>query len=51
MYGGTILPFKDDTLGFYSPGNEAARRAVNHWIRASGAYEAMADAVPLHLLC
>ncbi|WP_328887963.1 GDSL-type esterase/lipase family protein [Streptomyces sp. NBC_00316] len=86
VYGGTILPFKNDTLGFYSPGNGAARQTVNHWIRTSGAYdgvidfdkalrdpadpqrllarydggdhlhpndagaEAMADAIPLHLL-
>ncbi|MFE4920608.1 SGNH/GDSL hydrolase family protein [Streptomyces sp. NPDC056661] len=86
VYGGTILPFRNDTLGFYSVQNEAARQAVNRWIRAGGEYdgvidfdkalrdpadpqrlrpsydsgdhlhpndvgaEAMADAVPLHLL-
>ncbi|MFP8907342.1 SGNH/GDSL hydrolase family protein [Streptomyces atacamensis] len=85
-YGGTILPFKGDTFGFHSKESEAARQAVNHWIRTSGEYdgvidfdralrdpadperllprydsgdhlhpsdagaEAMADAVPLHLL-
>jgi hypothetical protein len=38
VHGGTILPFKNDTFGFYSPANEAARQAVNHWIRTSGVY-------------
>jgi lysophospholipase L1-like esterase len=43
VYGGTILPFKGDTLGFYSPENEAKRQAVNHWIRTSGEYDAVID--------
>ncbi|MFD9499608.1 SGNH/GDSL hydrolase family protein [Streptomyces sp. NPDC060035] len=42
-YGGTILPFKNDTLGFYSPENEAARQTVNRWIRTSGAYDGVID--------
>ncbi|MFJ6434357.1 SGNH/GDSL hydrolase family protein [Streptomyces sp. NPDC091416] len=42
-YGGTILPFKGDTLGFYSPANEAARAAFNHWLRTSGAYDGVID--------
>ncbi|MEU5657516.1 SGNH/GDSL hydrolase family protein [Streptomyces sp. NPDC047737] len=42
-YGGTILPFKDDTLGFYTPENEAARQALNRWIRTSGEYDAVID--------
>ncbi|MFD6280027.1 SGNH/GDSL hydrolase family protein [Streptomyces sp. NPDC060209] len=42
-YGGTILPFKDDTLGFYTPENEAARQALNHWIRTGGEYDAVID--------
>jgi lysophospholipase L1-like esterase len=42
-YGGTILPFKGDTFGFYSAGNEAARQAVNHWIRTSGEYDGVID--------
>ncbi|WP_432494867.1 SGNH/GDSL hydrolase family protein [Kineococcus gypseus] len=41
--GGTILPFKDDTLGFYSEENEAARQQVNRWIRTSGEYDAVVD--------
>jgi lysophospholipase L1-like esterase len=43
IYGATILPFKDDTLGFYSPENEAKRQAVNQWIRGSGAYDGVID--------
>ncbi|MFS0695720.1 SGNH/GDSL hydrolase family protein [Streptomyces nitrosporeus] len=43
VYGGTILPFKDDTLGFYSARNEAARQALNHWIRTSGEYDGVID--------
>lgn len=42
-YGGTILPFKGDTLGFYSPANEAARTAFNHWLRTSGDYDGVID--------
>ncbi|MFK4597050.1 SGNH/GDSL hydrolase family protein [Streptomyces pristinaespiralis] len=43
VHGGTILPFKNDTFGFYSPRNEAARQAVNHWIRTSGEYDGVID--------
>ncbi|MPZ86218.1 MAG: SGNH/GDSL hydrolase family protein [Actinophytocola sp.] len=43
VYGGTILPFKDDTLGFYTEVNEAKRQAVNAWIRTSGEYDAVID--------
>ncbi|MFI6648383.1 SGNH/GDSL hydrolase family protein [Streptomyces sp. NPDC050529] len=42
-YGGTILPFKGDTLGFYSPANEAARITFNHWLRTSGEYDGVID--------
>jgi lysophospholipase L1-like esterase len=42
-YGGTILPFKGDTLGFWSPENERKRSAVNRWIRTSGEYDAVID--------
>jgi lysophospholipase L1-like esterase len=42
-YGATVLPFKDDTLGFYSPENERKRAALNHWIRTSGEYDAVID--------
>ncbi|NUT49855.1 MAG: SGNH/GDSL hydrolase family protein [Saccharothrix sp.] len=43
IHGGTVLPFRDDTLGFYSPANEAARQAVNQWIRTSGEYDGVID--------
>jgi lysophospholipase L1-like esterase len=43
IFGGTILPFKNDTLGFYSEVNEAKREAVNHWIRTSGEYDGVID--------
>jgi lysophospholipase L1-like esterase len=43
ILGGTILPFKDDTLGFYTPENEAKRQAVNHWIRTSAEYDGVID--------
>ncbi|MFJ4842042.1 SGNH/GDSL hydrolase family protein [Streptomyces sp. NPDC088746] len=42
-YGGTVLPFKGDTLGFYSPENEAARQTLNRWIRTGGAYDGVVD--------
>ncbi|MFC6087972.1 SGNH/GDSL hydrolase family protein [Saccharothrix lopnurensis] len=43
VYGGTITPFKGDTLGFHSPENEAARAEVNRWVRGSGEYDAVID--------
>jgi lysophospholipase L1-like esterase len=42
-YGGTILPFKDDTLGFYTVENERKRQALNRWIRTGGEYDAVID--------
>ncbi|OOC55502.1 MULTISPECIES: SGNH/GDSL hydrolase family protein [Nocardiopsis] len=43
VYGGTILPFKGDSLGFHTEENEAKRQAVNEWIRTSGEYDAVID--------
>ncbi|WP_231648440.1 SGNH/GDSL hydrolase family protein [Saccharothrix sp. NRRL B-16348] len=43
IHGGTITPFRDDTFGFFSPENEAARQAVNHWIRTGGEYDGVID--------
>ncbi|MBN1173705.1 MAG: SGNH/GDSL hydrolase family protein [Micromonosporaceae bacterium] len=43
VYGGTLLPFKGNLLGYDSEANEAARQAVNQWIRTSGAYDAVID--------
>jgi lysophospholipase L1-like esterase len=42
-YGATILPFKGDTLGFYTPENERKRAALNRWIRTSGEYDGVID--------
>jgi lysophospholipase L1-like esterase len=42
-YGATVLPFKDDTLGFYTPENERKRSALNRWIRTSGEYDGVID--------
>jgi lysophospholipase L1-like esterase len=42
-YGATILPFKDDTLGFYSVENERKRSVLNRWIRTSGEYDGVID--------
>ena len=42
-YGATVLPFKDDTLGFYNAENERKRSVLNRWIRASGEYDAVID--------
>jgi lysophospholipase L1-like esterase len=42
-YGATILPFKDDTLGFYTEENERKREALNRWIRRGGEYDAVID--------
>jgi len=41
VYGGTITPFGGS---FYDgPGRDAARQAVNRWIRAGGAFDAVID--------
>ncbi|MGH3390561.1 MAG: SGNH/GDSL hydrolase family protein [Actinomadura sp.] len=43
IFGATITPFADDTLGFFSPENEAIRQALNAWIRTGGEYDAVID--------
>ncbi|WP_160050656.1 SGNH/GDSL hydrolase family protein [Nocardiopsis sp. FR4] len=43
IHGGTILPFRGDTLGFFSEENEAKRRTVNEWIRTGGEYDSVID--------
>jgi len=43
IFGATLTPFKDDTLGFHTPRREADRQAVNRWIRTSGEYDAVID--------
>jgi lysophospholipase L1-like esterase len=41
VYGATILPFGGSN--YDAPDREAARQAVNRWIRTSGAYDAVID--------
>jgi len=41
VYGATILPFEGSQYG--NAEQEAARQAVNAWIRTSGAYDAVID--------
>lgn len=41
IYGGTLLPFQG--AFYWTPEGEAKRQAVNHWIRTSGAYDAVID--------
>jgi len=41
VIGGTITPFKGSF--YWSPAGEAKREAVNHWIRTSGAFDAVVD--------
>ncbi len=44
VYGATLTPFQAFLPGFYyTAGGEAKRQAVNHWIRTSGAYDAVID--------
>jgi lysophospholipase L1-like esterase len=42
-FGGTVLPFKGDTLGFYSEENERKRSTLNRWIRTGGEYDGVVD--------
>jgi lysophospholipase L1-like esterase len=41
ILGGTILPYED--AGYYHLEGEAVRRAVNDWIRTSGAFDGVID--------
>jgi lysophospholipase L1-like esterase len=41
--GATILPMKGALFPVYSEHGEKIRAAVNHWIRTSGAYDAVLD--------
>jgi lysophospholipase L1-like esterase len=43
VFGGTITPFANDTFGFDTPVNRAARLVVNRWIRTSGEYDGVID--------
>ena len=41
IYGGTLTPFEG--AGYWTEVGEAKRRALNEWIRTSGAYDAVID--------
>ena len=41
VFGGTITPFGGTRL--YTAAGEAKRQALNHWIRTSGAHDAVID--------
>jgi len=44
IYGGTLTAFEGTLFpGYFTPAGEAKRQAVNHWIRTSGAYDAVID--------
>jgi lysophospholipase L1-like esterase len=44
IIGATITPIEDTTFqGYYTPSNEAARQAVNQWIRTNKAYDGLID--------
>jgi lysophospholipase L1-like esterase len=48
IYGATLTPFEGafvpgTPFPLYSPENEIKRRQVNHWIRTSGAFDAVID--------
>jgi lysophospholipase L1-like esterase len=41
ILGGTLLPYED--AGYYHPEGEGVRKAVNDWIRTSGAFDGVID--------
>jgi lysophospholipase L1-like esterase len=44
IFGGTLTPYKGTVFaGYYNDVGEANREAVNHWIRTSGAFDAVID--------
>ena len=46
IMGGTLMPFKGSEVpypNYWSAQKEATRQAVNHWIRTSGAFDAVVD--------
>jgi lysophospholipase L1-like esterase len=45
IFGGTLMPFENETFlpGAWNPVREAARQAVNTWIRDSDAFDAVID--------
>ena len=44
IFGCTLTPFEGTIFpGYYTPEGEVKRQAVNHWIRSSGAFDAVID--------
>ena len=43
VYGATIMPFANDTFGFFTPAREVKRQAVNAWIRTGREFDAVID--------
>jgi lysophospholipase L1-like esterase len=45
IFGGTLTPFENETflVGAWTPAREAVRQAVNAWVRAAGAFDAVID--------
>lgn len=43
IWGATLLPFAGAKGGFHSAAGEVKRQAINEWIRASGAFDAVLD--------
>lgn len=44
IVGATLPPFEGTTIGgYYTPAKDALRRQVNHWIRESKEFDAVAD--------
>jgi lysophospholipase L1-like esterase len=43
VIGATLTPVKGNEFGYDTPHNEEIRDTVNHWIRTSGAHDAVAD--------
>ncbi len=41
IFGGTLTPFQG--AAYWTPGGEAKREAVNHWILTSGAFDGVID--------
>lgn len=43
IIGATLLPFAGTEGGYYTPAKDEVRKAVNEWIRNSGAFDAVID--------
>ena len=43
IFGATLTPFKGTFAPYYTAAKNRVRRAVNHWIRTSGAFDGVID--------